>query len=150
MRLGGKGWVATRWPPSLLHRRMDTQRALSWPSWFIWIALNCKDVIVSHFSLKKNKEKKKRKENPCLQLCMGSRLGMEVQGTVLFWWGHGVYRVLTVPFHYLPIFPKSLLYHNVQLKSPCEKTREVELDVSRRVVGLAHVVLFLSVTYKKT
>lgn len=66
-----------------------------------------------------------------------------------------MYCVLTVPFHYLPILLKSLLSHNVQLKSPCEKTREVELDVSRRVVGLVfgtqykYTVLFLSVTYKK-
>lgn len=66
-----------------------------------------------------------------------------------------MYRVLTVPLHYLPILPKSLLSHNVQLKSPCEKTREMELDVSRRVVGLVlgtqykYIVSFLSVTYEK-
>lgn len=61
-----------------------------------------------------------------------------------------MYRVLTVPVHYLPIFPKSLMYHNVKLK-----TRDVELDVSGRVVGLVlgtqykYIFLFLSVTYKK-
>lgn len=67
-----------------------------------------------------------------------------------------MYRVLIVPFHYLLILLKSLLYHNIQLESPCEKNREVELDVSRRVVGLVlgtqykYIVLFLSVIYKKT